>query len=47
MLAFAAAGISVAQDVIILILPIPNCAKLHMNRTKKLNVMFMFSLGGV
>jgi hypothetical protein len=39
-LAYAAGGISVALDVIILILPIPCCARLQMNTKKKISVMF-------
>ena len=44
-LGYAAGGISVAQDVVILLLPIPELLKLQMNIKKKLNVMFMFNIG--
>jgi len=46
-LAYAASGISVVQDLIVLFLPIYHCSKLRMNMRKKLNVILMFSLGAL
>jgi hypothetical protein len=46
-LAFATGGIAVALDVLNLALPIPELISLNMNIKKKLNVLFMFSLGSV
>lgn len=44
-LAYATGSISITQDVVILILPIPQLVSLKMNIRKKLNLLFMFSLG--
>jgi hypothetical protein len=44
-LGYAAGGISVVQDVVILILPIPELISLRMNLKRKLNVLFMFNIG--
>lgn len=44
-LAFAAAGFSIAQDVVILILPLPLLARLQVSGRSKVAVMVMFSLG--
>lgn len=44
-LAFTAAGFSIAQDVVILILPLPLLARLQVSRRSKIEVMVMFSLG--
>ncbi|KAE9367303.1 hypothetical protein N431DRAFT_561324 [Stipitochalara longipes BDJ] len=44
-LAYAAGAIFVAQDLAVLILPIPQCLTLQMGRKQKLNVMVMFSIG--
>ncbi|OIW23035.1 hypothetical protein CONLIGDRAFT_550013, partial [Coniochaeta ligniaria NRRL 30616] len=44
-LAFTAAGISIAQDVVILALPLPLLARLQVSWRSKLEVMVMFSLG--
>ncbi|KUJ12789.1 uncharacterized protein LY89DRAFT_558860, partial [Mollisia scopiformis] len=46
-LAYAAGAISVALDIIILVLPLPELYHLQMSKKKKLNVMFMFSLGTI
>ena len=44
-LAFTAAGFSIAQDLVILVLPLPLLARLQTVWRVKLGVMFMFSLG--
>ncbi|KAH8201802.1 hypothetical protein TruAng_004066 [Truncatella angustata] len=44
-LAYAAAGMGIAQDVTILILPLPIIAQLNMPRRKRLLTLFMFSVG--
>jgi hypothetical protein len=44
-LGYAAGGISVVQDVVILLLPIPELISLRMNLKRKLNVLFMFNIG--
>ncbi|KAK0651665.1 hypothetical protein B0T16DRAFT_404410 [Cercophora newfieldiana] len=44
-LAFATATFSIAQDVVILVLPLPLLAKLDVSRRSKLGIMLMFSLG--
>lgn len=44
-LGYAAGGISVVQDVVILLLPIPELISLCMNLKRKLNVLFMFNIG--
>ena len=45
MLAFAQGGISLALDIVILILPIPTCLVLQMSTKRKLQVITMFSIG--
>lgn len=47
LLAYATGGIAVGFDIIILGLPVPQLLKLKMNMRKKLNVLFMFSLGSM
>ena len=42
---FVAAGFGIAQDVVILILPLPLLARLNVSRRSKLAIIFMFSLG--
>lgn len=44
-LAFTAAGFSIAQDVVILVLPLPLLARLRVSWRSKAEVMVMFSLG--
>jgi hypothetical protein len=44
-LAYAAAGIGIAQDLTILLLPLPIIAQLNMPLRKRLQTLFMFSLG--
>ncbi|KAH8196609.1 hypothetical protein TruAng_009235 [Truncatella angustata] len=44
-LAYAAAGIGIAQDITILVLPLPIIAQLNMSLKKRLMTFFMFSLG--
>ncbi|KAN0115222.1 hypothetical protein V8E51_004766 [Hyaloscypha variabilis] len=44
---YTTGGLFIALDVIILILPIPCLVKLKMDRKKKINVIFMFSIGVV
>lgn len=46
-LAYVAAGMGIAQDLIILILPLPIIAQLNMPLKKRLLTLFMFSLGTV
>jgi hypothetical protein len=46
-LIYAASGIFVAQDIVVLVLPLPALYSLRMDMRKKLNVMFMFSIGMV
>ncbi|KAG4417686.1 hypothetical protein IFR04_009189 [Cadophora malorum] len=42
---FASAAINIAQDIIILLLPIPWLLRLRVTLKKKFHVLFMFSLG--
>lgn len=44
-LAYAAAGSSILQDIIVLVLPLPFLFKLQTGWRVKLGIMFMFSLG--
>jgi hypothetical protein len=44
-LAFTTATFGIAQDVVILALPLPLLAKLEVSRRSKLGIMLMFSLG--
>ncbi|KAM0818047.1 hypothetical protein AB5N19_03854 [Seiridium cardinale] len=44
-LAYAAAGMGIAQDLTILLLPLPIIAQLNMSFKKRLQTLFMFSLG--
>ena len=44
-LVFTAAGFSIAQDVVILLMPLPLLAQLQTSWRVKLGAMFMFSLG--
>lgn len=44
-LAFTTATFSIAQDIVILMLPLPLLAKLDVAMKSKLEIMFMFSLG--
>jgi hypothetical protein len=44
-LAFAAAGFSIFQDVVILILPLPPLLRLQVSWRTKAGIVFMFSLG--
>jgi hypothetical protein len=46
-LAYANTAMSMIQDVIIVVLPIPVVSKMNMDRRKKLGVSFMFGLGGL
>lgn len=46
-LAFSNSGVSIAQDLIILFLPVSELAALQMSLRKKLNVLGMFSIGGL
>jgi hypothetical protein len=45
--AFSSSGISIAQDLVILFLPLPQLQLLNMSLKKRLNLMFMFSLGSL
>jgi hypothetical protein len=42
---YAGAGISIFQDVIILLLPIPELMRLSISTRKRYNIIIMFSLG--
>lgn len=44
---FAGAGFSIAEDVIILLLPLPCVWKLNLGRMKRFNLVVMFSLGSL
>jgi hypothetical protein len=44
-LAYASAAINIAQDVFILVLPIPWLLKLNTTRKKKINILGMFNMG--
>lgn len=44
-LGYAAAGAGIAQDITIIILPLPIIASLQMSMRKRLQTLFMFSLG--
>lgn len=44
-LAFASGAMSIVQDMVILVLPLPVILKLNMDRKKKLGICFMLTLG--
>ncbi|KAK3343865.1 CFEM domain-containing protein [Lasiosphaeria hispida] len=44
-LGFTSAAFSIAQDIVIIIMPLPLLTKLHVSRRSKLGIIFMFSLG--
>lgn len=44
-LAYAAAGFSIAQDIVILTIPLPLLVKLNTGRGRKVGIVIMFSLG--
>ncbi|KAK3387575.1 CFEM domain-containing protein [Podospora didyma] len=44
-LAFTTAGFSIAQDIVILIMPLPLLARLNVSRRSRCGIMVMFSLG--
>ncbi|KAK3680464.1 CFEM domain-containing protein [Podospora appendiculata] len=44
-LAFTTAGFSIAQDIVILVMPLPLLARLNVSRRSKFGIMVMFSLG--
>ncbi|KAK0634833.1 hypothetical protein B0T17DRAFT_472500, partial [Bombardia bombarda] len=44
-LGFASAAFSIAQDIVILVMPLPLLARLNVSRRSKLGIMVMFSLG--
>ena len=46
-LAYANSGLSIAQDIIIIALPIPVVLKMNMDTKKKIGVAFMFAVGGL
>jgi hypothetical protein len=46
-LAFSNSGVSIAQDLVILFLPVSELATLQMSVRKKLGVLGMFSIGGL
>jgi hypothetical protein len=46
-LAFANSGVSIAQDLIVLFLPVSELVGLQMSLRKKLSVLGMFSIGGL
>lgn len=46
-LAYANSGMSIAQDLIIIALPLPVLTKLNMSMKKKIGVGFMFAVGSL
>jgi hypothetical protein len=44
-LTYASASINIAQDIAILVLPIPWLVKLNTTRKKKFNILLMFNMG--
>jgi hypothetical protein len=46
-LAYANSAMSIVQDVLIVVLPIPVLSKLHLGRKKKIGVIFMFAVGSL
>ncbi|KAK3314694.1 hypothetical protein B0H66DRAFT_318813 [Apodospora peruviana] len=44
-LGYTMAGFSIAQDIVILVMPLPLVARLNVSRRSKLEIMIMFSLG--
>ena len=46
-LAYVNTAMSMLQDVIIVVIPIPVVAKMNMDRKKKILVGLMFGLGGL
>ena len=46
-LAFANSGMSIAQDVLIVVLPIPVVVKLNLETRKKIGISIMFAFGGM
>jgi hypothetical protein len=44
-LALAGAGFSIAEDIWILLLPIPQLLQLDLNRKKKIQLILMFNIG--
>jgi len=46
-LAYANGGMSIAQDLIIIALPLPVLTKLNMSIKKKIGVGFMFTVGSL
>lgn len=42
---YAAAGFSIFQDVLIIVVPLPTLFKLKLNRKQKIGIIIMFSLG--
>jgi hypothetical protein len=46
-LAYANSAMSITQDIVIVVLPIPVVWKLNMNKRKKFGVALMFTLGGL
>ena len=46
-LAYANSGMSIAQDLIVIALPLPVLTKLNMSMKKKIGVVFMFAVGSL
>lgn len=46
-LAYANSAMSIVQDILIVVLPIPVLIKLQLGRKKKLAVLFMFAVGSL
>ena len=44
---YAAAAISILQDCVIIVLPIPELKALHLSWPKRITLMFMFALGSL
>jgi hypothetical protein len=45
LVSYASAGVSIFQDILILLLPIPELWSLNVSFRKRLNIMVMFSVG--
>jgi hypothetical protein len=45
--AFANAGVNIIQDILILVIPIPEVRHLQLTRKKKIGMYAMFSMGGL
>jgi hypothetical protein len=44
---FAGAGFSIAEDIVIILLPIPELMRLNLSLRRRVALMFMFALGSL